>query len=200
MGLIEAMTMDAKARGKKLSLWQIVCIFLLSSPLQVVLRYRLAEYLRERRPFGRLSLVLASRILNRLALCPGIEFKCKQSIGAGLEIVHPHDVVIGNGAKVGRNVTIFNGVTLGNKWVEGIEPILCYPTLEDNVKVFPGAKLLGPITIGAGSQVGANAVVMKSFPPNSVIAGVPAKLIRQLGEDRSVSSVAARGKPTAEEV
>jgi len=86
---------------------------------------------------------------------------------------------------VGKNLTVYNGVTLGARRLKDLDDDGSgdqdrYPTVEDDVTIFSGAKVLGPVTIGKGSTIGANAVVLDSFPPKSVIAGVPARLIRSV--------------------
>ena len=83
-------------------------------------------------------------------------------------------VVIGETAEIGDNVTLYHGVTLGGTTLEKGKR---HPTLEDDVVVGAGAKILGAITIGAGSRIGANAVVNKAVPPNSVVVGVPGQVV-----------------------
>jgi len=115
---------------------------------------------------------------------PGVEINCREDVGAGLRIAHAHDIVIGAGARIGRNVTLYNGVTLGARRYEDAEEGAYdssrYPIIEDGVTVFSGAKVLGPVTIGKNCIVGANSVVLESFPEDSVLAGVPARLVRSL--------------------
>ncbi len=86
-------------------------------------------------------------------------------------------VVIGETAEIGENVTIYHGVTLGG--VGGEKNTKRHPTVEDDVIIGAGAKILGPITIGKGSRVGANAVVLKSIPPYSTAVGIPAKIVER---------------------
>ena len=83
-------------------------------------------------------------------------------------------VVIGETAEIGADVTLYHGVTLGGT---SLDKGKRHPTLEDNVVVGAGAKILGAITIGADSRIGANAVVVKSVPPNSVVVGVPGQVV-----------------------
>jgi serine O-acetyltransferase len=83
-------------------------------------------------------------------------------------------VVIGETAEIGNNVTLYHGVTLGGV---ALEKGKRHPTLEDDVVVGAGAKVLGNIVIGRGSRIGANAVVVKSVPPNSVVVGVPGQIV-----------------------
>lgn len=111
----------------------------------------------------------------------GIEIHPGAVIGRRFFIDHGMGVVIGETAEVGDDVMLYHGVTLGGRQREGGKR---HPTVEDGVAVGAGAKILGPITIGAGSVVGANAVVTKDAPADSVLVGVPAKpRARRAGDD-----------------
>lgn len=111
----------------------------------------------------------------------GIEIHPGATIGRRFFIDHGMGVVIGETAEVGDDVMLYHGVTLGGRQREGGKR---HPTLEDGVAVGAGAKVLGPITIGAHSVIGANAVVTRDAPADSVLVGVPAKpRIRRAGED-----------------
>jgi serine O-acetyltransferase len=108
------------------------------------------------------------RFLTNIDIHPGAK------IGRRFFIDHGAGVVIGETAKVGDDVTLYHGVTLGGtSWSPGRR----HPTLEDGVVVGAGAKLLGPITIGRGTRVGANSVVIKNTPPDVTVAGIPAKVV-----------------------
>ena len=91
-------------------------------------------------------------------------------IGGGLRIVHTSGLVVGKGVVVGSDVTLLHGVTLGGsaRGFIGDSSPDGFPVIEDGCKISAGAKVLGPITIGEGSFIGANAVVAKSLPPGSV--------------------------------
>ncbi len=104
----------------------------------------------------------------------GIEIHPAATIGPGFFIDHGMGVVIGETTEVGANVTLYHGVTLGGV---SLNKGKRHPTLEDNVMVGAGAKVLGAITIGAGSRIGANAVVVKPVPPDSVVVGVPGEVV-----------------------
>ncbi len=104
----------------------------------------------------------------------GIEIHPAAKIGEGFFIDHGMGVVIGETVKVGNNVMLYQGVTLGGI---SLEKGKRHPTVEDGVIIGAGAKVLGPITIGARCRIGANAVVVKSAPPDSVIIGVPGQII-----------------------
>ena len=104
----------------------------------------------------------------------GIEIHPGAKIGSNLFIDHGMGVVIGETAEIGSCVTLYHGVTLGGA---SLNKGKRHPTLEDNVVVGAGAKILGAITIGENSRIGANAVVVKSAPPNSVVVGVPGQVV-----------------------
>jgi serine O-acetyltransferase len=108
----------------------------------------------------------------------GIEIHPGAKIDRGFFIDHGMGVVIGETAEVGPNVTLYHGVTLGGtSWKKGKR----HPTLQENVVVGAGAKILGPITIGARTRVGANAVVVKDVPPDSVVVGIPGRVTHRNG-------------------
>jgi len=97
-------------------------------------------------------------------------------IGENVFIDHGIGVVIGETAVIGNNVTIYQGVTLGGV---SLNPGKRHPTIEDDVTVGAGAKILGNITIGKGSKIGANSVVVKDVPPYSTVVGIPGKIIKR---------------------
>lgn len=102
----------------------------------------------------------------------GIEIHPGARIGRRFFIDHGMGIVIGETAEIGDDVMLYHGVTLGGRTRDSGKR---HPTLEDGVAVGAGAKILGPVTIGARSVVGANAVVTKDAPPDSVLVGIPAK-------------------------
>ena len=104
----------------------------------------------------------------------GIEIHPGATIGRRLFIDHGMGVVIGETAIIGDDVTLYHGVTLGGtSWNKGRR----HPTLENGVVIGAGAKVLGPITIGASAKVGSNAVVIKNVPPGATAVGNPARII-----------------------
>ena len=105
----------------------------------------------------------------------GIEIHPAAQIGECLFIDHGMGVVIGETAEIGANVTLYQGVTLGGT---GFATGKRHPTVQDNVTIGSGAKLLGPITIGHGAKIGANAVVIHEVPPNSTVVGNPGHPVR----------------------
>jgi len=120
---------------------------------------------------------LPARLLSQFArFVTGVEIHPGASIGRRLFIDHGMGVVIGETAVVGDDVMLYHGVTLGGKSRHGLVPgAQRHPTLHDGVTVGAGAKILGPITLGAWSTVGANAVVTKDAPARSILLGVPAR-------------------------
>jgi len=105
----------------------------------------------------------------------GIEIHPAARIGRDFFIDHGAGVVIGETAEIGERVTIYQGATLGGT---GFARGKRHPTVEDNVTIGSGAKLLGPITIGHGAKVGANSVVIQDVPPNSTVVGNPGHPVR----------------------
>ncbi len=108
----------------------------------------------------------------------GIEIHPAAEIGDGLFIDHGMGVVIGETVRIGNDVTLYQGVTLGGT---GFATGKRHPTVEDNVTIGSGAKLLGPITVGHGSKIGANSVVIHDVPPNSTVVGNPGHPVRVEG-------------------
>jgi serine O-acetyltransferase len=115
------------------------------------------------------GLSLATRAIT------GIEIHPAARIGKGLFIDHGMGVVIGETAEIGEDVTLYQGVTLGGT---GFATGKRHPTVEDNVTIGSGAKLLGPITVGHGAKIGANSVVIGDVPPNSTVVGNPGHVVR----------------------
>jgi len=106
----------------------------------------------------------------------GIEIHPGASLGRRVFLDHGMGIVIGETAVVGDEVTLYHGVTLGGT---SLEKVKRHPTLQNGVVVGAGAKILGNITIGGHSRIGANAVVVKDVPPQSVVVGVPGQIIRR---------------------
>jgi serine O-acetyltransferase len=104
-----------------------------------------------------------------------IEIHPAATIGDALFIDHGTGVVVGETAEIGDNVTLYQGVTLGGT---GFATGKRHPTVEDNVTIGSGAKLLGPITVGHGAKIGANSVVITDVPPNATVVGNPGHVVR----------------------
>jgi serine O-acetyltransferase len=146
-------------------------ILLLYPGLHAVWIHRITHWL------WRHEVKLPARWLSQLARgLTGIEIHPGATIGSGLFIDHGMGVVIGETAEVGNDVTLYHGVTLGGT---SLNKGKRHPTLGDRVTVGAGAKVLGNILIGADSRIGANAVVVKSVPENSVVVGVPGQIVKR---------------------
>jgi serine O-acetyltransferase len=131
----------------------------------------------------RARLRLLARWLSQInRFLTGIEIHPGAQIGPRLFIDHGMGVVIGETAEIGADVTLYHGVTLGGV---SLEPGKRHPTLEDGVVVGAGAKVLGAITIGRNTRIGANAVVVKDVEPDMVVVGIPGKPIHRSGPEPS---------------
>ncbi|QOC26011.1 serine O-acetyltransferase [Microbacterium hominis] len=151
-------------------------IAVLYSGLHAIWSYRLANALWRR------GWRFPARALSQLTRwLTGVEIHPGASIGRRFFIDHGMGVVIGETAEIGDDVMLYHGVTLGGRTRDAGKR---HPTLGDGVAVGAGAKILGPVRIGAGSVIGANAVVTRDAPEDSVLVGVPAKArTRRAGED-----------------
>lgn len=143
---------------------------LLYPSFKVILRYRIAHRLYLKKHY-----FLARWISQRAARQTGIEIHPGATIGKGLFIDHGSGVIIGETTIIGDNVTLYQGVTLGGT---GKEQGKRHPTLQDNVMVSAGAKILGSFTIGENSKIGAGSVVLEEVPPNCTVVGVPGRVVR----------------------
>lgn len=148
-------------------------VFLYPS-FRVMLHYRLAHKLYLKKHY-----FLARYISQRAARKTGIEIHPGARIGSGFFIDHGSGVIIGETTIIGNNVTLYQGVTLGGT---GKESGKRHPTIEDNVMISAGAKVLGSFTIGAGSKIGAGSVVLEEVPPNCTVVGVPGRIVKRENE------------------
>ena len=148
-------------------------VFLYPS-FKVMMHYRIAHKLYLKNHF-----FLARYVSQRGVRKTGIEIHPGARIGKGLFIDHGNGVIIGETAIIGDNVTIYQGVTLGGT---GKEHGKRHPTVEDNVMISAGAKVLGSFTIGANSKIGAGSVVLSEVPPGSTVVGVPGRVVKRCNQ------------------
>jgi serine O-acetyltransferase len=136
-----------------------------------LVNYRIANaiYKKGFKRFARLIMAI-NQFLTNIDIHPGA------TIGENVFIDHGIGVVIGETTIIGNNVTIYQGVTLGGV---SLNPGKRHPTIEDDVTIGAGAKILGNIVIGKGSRIGANSVVVKDVPPYSTVVGIPGKVIKR---------------------
>jgi serine O-acetyltransferase len=138
--------------------------------VHAVLAHRVAHALFEAR------VPLLPRLIAGITrAATGVEIHPAARIGEGLFIDHGMGVVIGETAEIGDDVTLYQGVTLGGT---GFASGKRHPTVQDNVTIGSGAKLLGPIVVGHGSKIGANSVVIHDVPPHSTVVGNPGHPVR----------------------
>lgn len=149
-------------------------IILTYSGLHAIIFYRITNF------SWKLKIPFFPRWLSQFGKwLTGIEIHPGAKIGRNLFIDHGMGVVIGETTVIGDNVTMYQGVTLGGT---GKEKGKRHPSIGNNVVIGAGAKILGNITVGDDSYIGANAVVIKDVPPNSTIVGVPGRITRQDGK------------------
>ncbi|MFD1021182.1 serine O-acetyltransferase [Thalassobacillus hwangdonensis] len=148
-------------------------VVLTYSGLHAIWAHRVAHACYKRKFF-----FIARAISQISRFFTGIEIHPGATIGRRFFIDHGMGVVIGETCEIGDNVTIFQGVTLGGT---GKEKGKRHPTLKDNSLVATGAKVLGSITIGENSKVGAGSVVLNDVPDNSTVVGIPGRVVIQDG-------------------
>ena len=151
----------------------------IKSPMEVLLypTFRvMLSYRRAHRHYLKGHFFRARYISQRAARKTGIEIHPGAQIGRGFFIDHGSGVIIGETTIIGDNVTLYQGVTVGGT---GKETGKRHPTLEDNVMVSAGAKILGSFTIGENSKIGAGSVVLEEVPANCTVVGVPGRIVKR---------------------
>lgn len=151
----------------------------IKSPMEVILYPSfkvMISYRRAHKLYLKGHYFRARWISQRAARRTGIEIHPGATIGKGFFIDHGTGVIIGETTIIGDNVTLYQGVTLGGT---GKETGKRHPTLEDNVMVSAGAKVIGSFTVGKNSKIGAGSVVIEEVPPNCTVVGVPGHIVKQ---------------------
>jgi len=148
-------------------------VILTYSGLHAIWAHRIAHAFYKRKFF------FIARLISQISrFFTGIEIHPGAKIGRRFFIDHGMGVVIGETCEIGDNVTVYQGVTLGGT---GKEKGKRHPTIKDNCLIATGAKVLGSITIGENSKIGAGSVVLKDVPPNSTVVGIPGRVVVQNG-------------------
>jgi len=173
MGLRMFMS-DLRAASKSSAVLVNLKWFLFSHSLHMVLLVRLGQDCYRIPLLGKLFGFLVEYFIR---IVFGSDISCRAKIGPGFVIQHGHDIVIGSEVTIGSGCKIFNGVTLGNKDVS-VNAFGEQPTVGNGAVFCTGAKILGPLSIGDNVVVGANSVLLRDCPSNTVFAGVPAVMIR----------------------
>jgi serine O-acetyltransferase len=154
-------------------------VMLLYQGLHALISHRVAHGLYKMRLF------FFARLLSQFSRwLTGIEIHPGATIGKRFFIDHGTGVVIGETAVIGDDVLLYQGVTLGGT---GLEKGKRHPTIGNNVVIGGGAKVLGNITVGDNSYIGANAVVIRDVPPHSTVVGVPGRITKQDGKRIEIS-------------
>ncbi|HUF40465.1 MAG TPA: serine O-acetyltransferase [Verrucomicrobiae bacterium] len=149
------------------SAWEVVLAY---PGFHAVRMHRLAHGLWRR---GRTT---TARFVSHVArFLTGIEIHPGARIGRRFFIDHGMGVVVGETTEIGDDVTIYQGVTLGGTSTARIKR---HPTIEDSVTIFSGAAVLGPVTVGRHSRVGAGSVLVSSVPPHSTVVGIPGRVVK----------------------
>ena len=151
----------------------------IKSPMEVILYPSfkvMISYRRAHKLYLKGHYFWARWISQRAARRTGIEIHPGATIGKGFFIDHGTGVIIGETTIIGDNVTLYQGVTLGGTCKETGKR---HPTLEDNVMVSAGAKVIGSFTVGKNSKIGAGSVVIEEVPPNCTVVGVPGHIVKQ---------------------
>ncbi|MGB4841963.1 MAG: serine O-acetyltransferase EpsC, partial [Leptotrichiaceae bacterium] len=145
-------------------------VFFLYPSLQSVIYYKISSF------FYKYKIFFIARLVSQFArFMTGIEIHPGAKVGKKVFFDHGMGIVVGETAIIGDNCIIFHGVTLGGVTSTKTKR---HPTLENNVTVGAGAKILGNITIGEDSKIGANSVILKDIPKNSVAVGIPGRIIQ----------------------
>ncbi len=148
------------------SILEVICCY---PGLHAIWLHRLSHWLWTRK------LYFCGRFVSHLGrFVTGIEIHPGATIGKRVFIDHGMGVVIGETAEIGDNVTLYHGVTLGGVSLERVKR---HPTVEANVVIGSGAKVLGPFTVGRDSRIGSNSVVIREVPANSTVVGVPGRVV-----------------------
>jgi len=154
---------DPAARSR----WEVVLAY---PGFHAILMHRLAHWLWLCR-----YTTLARLISHVGRFLTGIEIHPGATVGRRFFIDHGMGVVIGETSEIGDDVTIYQGVTLGGT---STAPVKRHPTIQDSVTIFSGAAVLGPVTVGRHSRVGAGSVLVTSVPPHSTVVGIPGRVVK----------------------
>lgn len=159
----------AGAEKEPVSLKFVLRMFLMTPGFQFVFALRLQEMVK---PIPVIGKALRRIIWWLSCFLFSSEVALGAEVGGGLYVPHPYGIVVG-AAKIGRDLTLLQNVTIGRRsGSDPMDPLIC-----DRVAIYSGAAILGSITIGKGAIIGANAVVLKDVPPGATAIGVPARII-----------------------
>lgn len=161
--------------------WLVWRAYWLQPSFRVVVTLRLCQAANQLSPGLRLAALLPARVLHRLACrSAGLELPWRTRMGPGLAVTHGWGLVVSEGAKVGANVTLFHGVTLGqhDRIDASGQRHTRYPVIEDEVWIGPHAIVVGGITVGRGSRIAGGALVNRDVPPHCLVLGNPGRVVK----------------------
>jgi serine O-acetyltransferase len=167
----QRITEDLRFLSRSRKWRHLLITLLLSTSFQAIALYRLSAWVYTK---GRLSIL--STILDYfLHILTGCYLNPAAEIGRKCRFAHPTGIVIGQGVKIGDRATIFQNVTIGSHGNPAVDKK--YPVIGDDVTVYAGAIIIGPVQIGDGATIGAASVVLTDVPANATAVGVPARII-----------------------
>ena len=170
----------------------VIEVVLCYQGLHAIWFYRIAHWFYNR------NLILIPRLISNFArFLTGIEIHPGAKIGPGLFIDHGTGIVIGETAELGRNVTLYQGVTLGGT---GKEKGKRHPTIGNNVVVSSGAKILGSFKVGDHAKIGAGSVVLKEVPAYATVVGIPGRVVLMRGKKVHASSLYSKNEYSKNEI
>ncbi|NTV70813.1 MAG: serine acetyltransferase [Azonexaceae bacterium] len=174
--MIDILYFDSYRKHGRVRFRDVVFGLIFSRTHRVLISLRVCQFLYGKGFLVRRTILPFAKFFH-VVFCQlaGVDLPWRTNIGPGLAITHGWGLVISEGAKIGSNVTLFHGVTLGraDRFSDCNERIIGYPTLEDNVWVGPNATIVGDVVVGRGSRIAAGAFVNKSVSPFSLVIGNP---------------------------
>lgn len=161
---------DLRACEVERPTWKKACWYYFAHPeFKLVVHYR---WILALHPKGGVSKFIAKFLWLRAVKHYGCYLSPTAKIGKGLRFPHVTGIVIGYGAVIGDNVTLYQNVTLGQKEKQ-------YPTIKNGAIIYPGACVVGAVTVGENTMIGPNSTVIRDVADNSAVAGVPAKELKK---------------------
>lgn len=173
MSLLKTIKSDLKRHGGKGNPIKVLLVWFLNPSFRLLLNYRIGNYFAKRRnPVTNfIILILRKRQVHKWSC----DISYTATLGERINFPHPLGIVIGNGSKVGDDTMIWHNVTLGSHGKSSSQVL--YPTIQNQVKIYPGATVIGSIQIGNHATIGASALVNIDVPEKSTAIGIPCKII-----------------------